>query len=78
MWTEVRTRANGEPVTANNTAEDRIRSLGIEVPDVPKPPGGHVDAVKSGNLLFLVRAMHCMSGQPKFVRKLSGESQMRA
>ena len=35
------------------TAEDRLRELGIPLPDAPTPFGAYVPAVQTGNLLFL-------------------------
>ena len=35
------------------TAEDRLRDLGIRLPDAPTPFGAYVPAVQTGNLLFL-------------------------
>ena len=35
------------------TAEDRLATLGIHLPDAPTPFGAYVPAVKTGNLLFL-------------------------
>ena len=35
------------------TAEDRLRELGIHLPDAPTPFGAYVPAVRTGNLLFL-------------------------
>ena len=35
------------------SAEDRLRTLGLELPDVPPPVGNYVGAVRSGSLLFL-------------------------
>jgi enamine deaminase RidA (YjgF/YER057c/UK114 family) len=35
------------------TAEDRLRALGIHLPDAPTPFGAYVPAVQTGNLLFL-------------------------
>ena len=35
------------------TAEDRLRELGIRLPDAPTPFGAYVPAVQTGNLLFL-------------------------
>ena len=41
-------------MTANaTTAEDRLRELGIHLPDAPTPFGAYVPAVQTGNLLFL-------------------------
>jgi enamine deaminase RidA (YjgF/YER057c/UK114 family) len=58
------------PVITTNTAETQIRSLGIEIPEVPKPLGLYLEAVQSGNLLFLTGAMPTLSGKPKFAGKL--------
>src|SRR5579864_6014908 len=33
--------------------EERLRQLGITLPPVPEPPGNYVNAVVTGNLLFL-------------------------
>jgi enamine deaminase RidA (YjgF/YER057c/UK114 family) len=35
------------------TAEDRLRGLGIHLPDAPTPFGAYVPAVQTGDLLFL-------------------------
>jgi enamine deaminase RidA (YjgF/YER057c/UK114 family) len=35
------------------TVEDRLRELGIHLPDAPTPFGAYVPAVQTGNLLFL-------------------------
>jgi len=35
------------------TAEDRLATLGIHLPDTPTPFGAYVPAVQTGNLLFL-------------------------
>ena len=34
-------------------AEQRLKELGIELPVPPAPLGAYVEAVQSGNLLFL-------------------------
>ena len=39
--------------TNETTAEDRLASLGIHLPDAPTPFGAYVPAVQTGNLLFL-------------------------
>ncbi|MBI5639168.1 MAG: RidA family protein [Nitrospirae bacterium] len=35
------------------TAEENIKSLGIELPDLPKPLGSYVPFVRTGNLVYL-------------------------
>jgi enamine deaminase RidA (YjgF/YER057c/UK114 family) len=39
--------------TQSTTAEDRLATLGIHLPDAPMPFGAYVPAVQTGNLLFL-------------------------
>ncbi|MBW1699986.1 MAG: RidA family protein [Deltaproteobacteria bacterium] len=35
------------------SANERLKQLGITLPEVPQPIGNYVDAVRTGNLLFL-------------------------
>jgi len=35
------------------TPEEKLKSLGIELPEVPKPLGSYVPFVKTGNLVYL-------------------------
>jgi enamine deaminase RidA (YjgF/YER057c/UK114 family) len=58
------------PSKPTNTAEEQIRTLGIEIPNAPKPLGLYVEAVQSRNLLFLTGAMPTLTGKPKFVGRL--------
>jgi enamine deaminase RidA (YjgF/YER057c/UK114 family) len=62
---------------STNTTEVRIKSLGIEMPEVPRPLGLYVEAVQSGNLLFLTGAMPTVSGKPKFAGKLGANLSAR-
>ena len=39
--------------TNSTTAEDRLAELGIKLPVPPEPFGTYVEAVQTGNLLFL-------------------------
>jgi enamine deaminase RidA (YjgF/YER057c/UK114 family) len=39
--------------SATTSAEDRLRALGLHLPDAPTPFGAYVPAVQTGNLLFL-------------------------
>ena len=34
------------------TPEERLKQLGIELPDAPKPLGSYVPLVRAGNLVF--------------------------
>lgn len=37
--------------------EERVRELGLELPAVPSPAGNYVNAVRTGNLVFLSGAV---------------------
>ena len=39
--------------TESSTADSRLADLGIRLPDPPSPFGAYVEAVQTGNLLFL-------------------------
>jgi enamine deaminase RidA (YjgF/YER057c/UK114 family) len=39
--------------TESSTADSRLADLGIHLPDPPSPFGAYVEAVQTGNLLFL-------------------------
>lgn len=41
------------PNTTNSAAEERLRDLDIDLPRAPSPLGAYVEAVQTGNLLFL-------------------------
>jgi hypothetical protein len=43
--------------TNTTTAEQRLKQLGIELPVPPEPFGTYVEAVQTGNLLFLTRML---------------------
>jgi enamine deaminase RidA (YjgF/YER057c/UK114 family) len=53
--------------------EGRLRELGIELPPPPLPLGAYVEAVRTGNLLFLSGTLALDLGVPQFVGRL-GES----
>jgi enamine deaminase RidA (YjgF/YER057c/UK114 family) len=61
------------PTTANTTAEERLRDLGIELPHAPAPLGAYVEAVQTGNLLFLSGTLPLQGGAPMFVGRIGGE-----
>lgn len=59
------------PQPAN--AERRLQELGIELPPPPTPFGAYVEAVKTGNLLFLSGMLPVIGHQPKFIGRLGKE-----
>lgn len=44
---------NEREVTQSASAEQRLKELGINLPSPPEPFGTYVEAVQTGNLLFL-------------------------
>jgi len=52
------------------SAEKRLEELGIELPPPPVPLGAYVEAVRTGNLLYLSGALPMESGVPAFLGRL--------
>ncbi len=53
--------------STNASAERRLKDLGINLPHPPAPLGAYVEAVQSGNLLFLSGTLPVEGGVPKFL-----------
>lgn len=64
------------PNTANTTPEERLRDLGIDLPHPPAALGAYVEAVQTGNLLFLSGTLPLEGGVAKFVGRIGGELSM--
>lgn len=45
------------------TPEERLKQLGIELPDAPKPLGSYVPLVRTGNLVFLSGMLPLVEGK---------------
>jgi enamine deaminase RidA (YjgF/YER057c/UK114 family) len=54
-------------------AEQRLKSLGIRLPLAPTPLGAYVEAVQTGNLLFLSGTLPVEDGVPKLLGRIGGE-----
>jgi len=61
------------PKTKNVSAEQRLKELGIELPRPPSPLGAYVEAVQTGNLLFLSGTLPVEGGVPKYLGRIGGE-----
>jgi enamine deaminase RidA (YjgF/YER057c/UK114 family) len=59
------------PRTAN--VDQRLKDLGISLPRPPTPLGAYVEAVQTGNLLFLSGTLPVEGGAPKFLGRIGGE-----
>ena len=55
------------------SAERRLHDLGIELTPPPTPFGAYVEAVRTGNLLFLSGMLPAIGHEPKFVGRLGKE-----
>jgi enamine deaminase RidA (YjgF/YER057c/UK114 family) len=53
--------------------DDRLRSLGIELPMPSSPGANYVPFVRSGNLLFLTGQLSQWNGERRFIGKLGRE-----
>lgn len=54
-------------------AEERIREQGITLPAPPAPFGSYVEAVRSGNLLFLSGMLPTRGHEAAYVGRVGGE-----
>lgn len=55
------------------SAEQRLRELGIQLPASPEPFGSYVEAVQTGNLLFLSGMLPTEGHGAKFVGRVGAE-----
>jgi enamine deaminase RidA (YjgF/YER057c/UK114 family) len=55
------------------SAEQRLTELGINLPAAPEPFGTYVEAVQTGNLLFLSGILPTEDGGAKFVGRVGAE-----
>jgi enamine deaminase RidA (YjgF/YER057c/UK114 family) len=53
--------------------EEKLKALGLELPEAPKPVATYVPAVLTGNLLFLSGVLPMQNGQLAFTGKLGRE-----
>src|SRR5207245_5146391 len=59
--------------TNSTTAEDRLAELGIKLPVPPEPFGIYVEAVQTGNLLFLTGMLPTEGRAATFIGRVGGE-----
>jgi enamine deaminase RidA (YjgF/YER057c/UK114 family) len=59
-------------------AEQRLKELGIELPMPPKPFGTYVEAVQTGNLLFLTGMLPTEGHEAKFIGRVGAELDVEA
>jgi len=64
--------------TNSTTAEDRLAKLGIKLPAPPEPFGIYVEAVQTGNLLFLTGMLPTEGRAAKFIGRVGAELDVEA
>jgi enamine deaminase RidA (YjgF/YER057c/UK114 family) len=55
------------------SAERRLQDLGIQLPAAPTPFGTYVEALQTGNLLFLSGMLPVVDHKPKYLGRLGKE-----
>src|SRR6202049_2295439 len=60
------------------SAEQRLKELGIKLPAPPEPCGTYVEAVQTGNLLFLTGMLPTEGRAAKFVGRIGAELDVEA
>ena len=68
----MRTLANGNSAQPAS-AEQRLKNLGIDLPTPPQPFGTYVEAVQTGNLLFLSGMLPTEGRSAKFIGRVGAE-----
>ena len=63
----------GATSSQKGDAESRLRDLGIQLPSAPTPFGPYVEALQTGNLLFLSGMLPVVDHKPKYVGRLGKE-----
>src|SRR2546428_13316336 len=63
------TRESSRPASA----EQRLKELGIKLPAPPEPFGAYVEAVQTGNLLFLSGMLPTVGRGAKFIGRVGAE-----
>jgi enamine deaminase RidA (YjgF/YER057c/UK114 family) len=60
------------------SAEQRLKELGIKLPSTPDPLGAYVEAVQTGNLLFLSGMLPTEDHAAKFIGRVGAELDAQA
>lgn len=60
------------------SAEQRLKELGMELPEPPEPFGNYVEAVQTGNLLFLTGMLPTEGRGAKFTGRVGAELDVEA
>jgi enamine deaminase RidA (YjgF/YER057c/UK114 family) len=66
---QMETRESSRPASA----EQRLKELGIKLPEPPEPFGTYAEAVQTGNLLFLTGMLPTEGRVAKFIGRVGAE-----
>src|SRR5689334_14541644 len=79
---EMNTNSKEQMVTGEGprsaSAEQRLKELGIKLPAPPEPFGTYVEAVQTGNLLFLTGMLPTEARTAKFTGRVGAELDVEA
>ena len=56
-----------------SSPEDKLKALGIELPEIPKPLGSYIPSLISGNLLYTSGQLPLIDGKLMFTGKVGSE-----
>src|SRR5438270_7173694 len=73
MTTGSKDRLSGVDSSSPASAEQRLRQLGIKLPEPPEPFGIYAEAVRTGNLLFLTGMLPTVGREAKFIGRIGAE-----
>src|SRR6202048_2673548 len=78
MKTNLNERAESDEGLGPTGAEQQLKELGIKLPDPPEPFGTYVEAVQTGNLLFLSGMLPTEGHTAKFIGRIGAELDVEA
>ena len=73
MNTGSKDKSSGVDSPRPTTAEQRRRELGMKLPTPPAPFGIYVEAVQTGNLLFLTGMLPTIGREAKYIGRIGAE-----
>jgi enamine deaminase RidA (YjgF/YER057c/UK114 family) len=73
MEANLKAKTATREVSQPPSAEQRLKELGIKLPAPPEPFGTYVEAVQTGNLLFLTGMLPTEGREAKFIGRLGAE-----
>jgi enamine deaminase RidA (YjgF/YER057c/UK114 family) len=78
MQTDANERVGTHESSRPPSAEQRLKELGITLPAPPEPFGAYVEAVQTGNLLFLSGMLPTEGHEARFIGRVGAELDVEA